>query len=294
VTIPLKLVIKQRISPEGHDGGITCLINHTDGQIVSASSESIRVWEQDSLGNYKCKQVLTINGMLASLLSLPHGRLAFSSWGRGIRIWDGGECTHTVQQEDLTTALLLLPNGLMVCGVKDHLILLNPENGFQLIDKKHSKEGYSNQLLLLKNGKSFASAWSCFSIMIWEFHKELKCIKTVKDFNRVFCITNLPDGNILVGGRMSIKVYDNDLICLKVIEKAHLRNVTSMVLISGGLLVSASAETIKIWDIYSDFNCLRTIKEAHAFHNRIDTLIQLPNGFASCSPDKTTKIWDII
>jgi WD40 repeat protein len=299
IVVPLKLVVKEHQRLEEHSNKVTCLINHTRGQIISASRESIRLWEPDSLDYYKCKQVIPTDSHHKALVSLGNDCFASCSFDSitfdfKILIWNGKSCTRVLDQETGVHFLLLLPNGLLLCD-DNELQLLNPEKGFELAyATRVSIGGGVVKALLLSNGKLFASVWFDDSIMICDINPEFKFIKKVNDYDRVSCMVELPDGNIVTAGKKTIKVYDNDLNCIKDIKDPHPEQISSMVLVSDGLLVSASAGTIKIWDVYSGFKCLRTINEAHAYGNKINALVKLPSGgFASCSDDKIIKIWEL-
>jgi WD40 repeat protein len=219
IIIPFKLRMREQQKLEGHTNNITCLINHTDGEIVSASEHTICVWELNNIGNYTLKHVLTEHTQkVTSLISLPNGNLASGSYDKTIRIWNGKECIETIQQEAIINSMILTPDGYMIVARYGHLVVLDPENRFKQVNEIQIYSLINIQLLLLSDGKSFASVWSNDYIMIHGLYPTIQRIRYVLDNDHVCCILQLPDGNIVAGGKKRIKVYDINLICVKVIE----------------------------------------------------------------------------
>lgn len=58
------------------------------------------------------------------------------------------------------------------------------------------------------------------------------------------------------------------------------------------ILVSCSADlTIKVWDVNSDYKCIKTL---HGHDHSVSSVAYLPSGdiIVSSSRDRTIKIWD--
>ena len=71
----------------------------------------------------------------------------------------------------------------------------------------------------------------------------------------------------------------------------HTSNVESVCVLPDGNLASGSQDkSIKIWDIRSSGECIRTLND----HSGVWSVCALPDGnLASCSLDESIKIWDI-
>ena len=113
--------------------------------------------------------------------------------------------------------------------------------------------------------------------------EDIKSIKTITGHTeRVKSLLHLKDGRVASCSR-DIRIYDpsNDYHCDQVIKR-HSEGITSICQLNDGTIVSCSLYAIMIGDY--------TIKNAH--DSWIWKVITLPNNrIASCSADKTIKIW---
>ena len=113
--------------------------------------------------------------------------------------------------------------------------------------------------------------------------EDIKSIKTITGhYSYVISLLHLKDGRV-ASCSDDIRIYDpsNDYHCDQVIER-HSKGIRSICQLEDGTIVSCSFDAIMIGDY--------TINNAH--DRWIDKVITLPNNrIASCSDDKTIKIW---
>ena len=120
-------------------------------------------------------------------------------------------------------------------------------------------------------------------------------IKTINERSKfVTSLLLLSDGRLASCSRdKTIKIYDikNNYHCDITLE-GHTDCVTYISQLYNNILISCSSHTIKIWSItQSSYQCDYTINNAH--NDYIWKVIPLTNNrIASCSGDKTIKIWN--
>jgi WD40 repeat protein len=148
----------------------------------------------------------------------------------------------------------------------------------------------------LRNGK-LCSGSADTSIIIWNIKKD-DSIQTFsnEDNNWVKCVFELDNGIIVAGcGNKIIKLWkpksDNTYEISKIIG-AHSKEIRTLCQVDETHFASGSFDnTIKIWDI-DTLECVQTLDEQTSYILGIINLkMEGKQALASCSKDKTIKIW---
>ena len=151
-------------------------------------------------------------------------------------------------------------------------------------------------LILLKN-KHLCSGGADLTIKIWDW-EEQNCLSTLKGHEKwVKCILELNNGIIVSGSDDStIKIWQN-YIHIKTLRK-HTHSVRTFCQINNYYFASGSFDcTIKIWAINTwiciqsfighclNIICIISLENKNKYNDNY-------NYMASCSNDKTIKIWE--
>ena len=166
-------------------------------------------------------------------------------------------------------------------------------------------EGHDDCILsivLLKEKNYLCSGAADLNIRIWNWEKN-KCLYILKGHEKwVKCILELDNGIIISGSDdKTIKIW-KDYINIKTLEE-HKNSIRSLCQINENFFASGSFDfSIKIWDI-NTWECIQTLV---GHESNIICVISLNNNnqksktlnymkqsllIASCSNDKTIKIW---
>ena len=122
----------------------------------------------------------------------------------------------------------------------------------ELIDINFSSE-YTKELEKIKESTKLINPKKFFKYNIKFLHHSLNCIKTIKEEpdNRIYCITQLKNGNIVTGGTKGVlNVWDINTLKKVDYFKAHDKLIYSVIQLNDGRLVSASAD---LWIKFFDF-----------------------------------------
>ena len=152
-------------------------------------------------------------------------------------------------------------------------------------------------LTLLKN-KNLCSGGADITLKIWDWEEKI-CLSTLKGHNKwVKCVFELNNNVILSGSDdNTIKLWKN-YINIKTLKK-HKHSVRALCQINNYYFASGSFDcSIIIWEIKT-WKCIQTLV---GHNSNIISLISLEyknkstnnydNTIASCSNDKTIKIWE--
>ena len=157
-------------------------------------------------------------------------------------------------------------------------------------------------ILLQKNYNYLCSGSADLTIRIWDWENNI-CLHVLKGHEKwVKCLLELDNGIIVTGSDdKSIKLW-KDQINIKTIEE-HKNSVRALCLINSKYFASGSFDyTIKIWEINS-WVCVQTLIGHNSniicviplkYNNRKENMnnSKNPTLIASCSNDKSLKIWE--
>jgi WD40 repeat protein len=201
-----------------------------------------------------------------------------------------GEILKTLtDHSDWVQTLVVLKNGDLASGSKDHTIKIWNSSTGSLKRTLKGHNGYVETLAVLQNG-DLASGSADKTIRIWNVETGEEKRKLASHRNWFLSLAVLLNGDLASGSEDSIKIWDSLTWELKRTLTGHRNYVRSLAVLQNGDLVSGSWDsTIKIWDS-STWELKRTLT-GHT--NRIGALEILPNGdLVSGSGDNTIKIWD--
>jgi WD40 repeat protein len=157
-------------------------------------------------------------------------------------------------------------------------------------------------LIILQNNNYLCSGSADLSIRIWDWENN-NCISILKGHEKwVKCILELHNGIIVSGSDdKTIKLW-KDYELFKTIED-HTNSVRTFCQINNNYFASGSFDcTIKIWDINtwacvqtlighdSNIICVISLNQSNKYNNNQN--MKRPALIASCSNDKSIKIWE--
>ena len=172
----------------------------------------------------------------------------------------------------------------------NHYNYYTRENIINIINK------YEIKIYNCNNTKELINYYNNYNILINHVDiNNINNIKTIYEHSKfVNSLLLLSDGRLASCSEdKTIKIYDikNNYHCDITLE-GHTDCVTYISQLYNNILISCSSHTIKIWSItQSSYQCDYTINNAH--NDYIYKVIPLTNNrIASCSADKTIKIWN--
>jgi WD40 repeat protein len=147
-------------------------------------------------------------------------------------------------------------------------------------------------LINLGNNCFASGSWDK-TIKVWD--ARYNCINTLRIDSVPFTLLFINE-NIFASGMYdgSIKLwqcnYNYTVIeCFKTISQ-HVNKICSLAFSGTGCLVSSSRDmTIKVWDVYNDFSCIKTFFGNNTFKS---ILVLSDNRIVSASGDTTIRLWN--
>ena len=286
----------------GHTNKIVSLIELESGKLVSGSYDNtIRIWDiNDKIGN---EQVINESERILSLLEFEKNKILSGTGDNSINLWDLENPEQKIfsfkGHELWVNALVKCDSNCFASASNDSKIKIWDYFKRECVSTLKGHVDCILSLILLKN-KNLCSGSADLTIRIWDWGLG-ECISILKGHTRwVKCVLEL-DNDILVTGSddKTIKLWKNE-INFKTLEE-HAHSVRTFCQINKSYFASGSFDyTIPIWEIDS-WKCFHTL---YGRELNIICLISLKyqnendyekNDYneliASCSNDKTIKIW---
>ena len=292
---------------KGHKEKIVSLIQLSSGKLASGSYDNtIRIWDMNSL---KENRIIKEKGKVFALLEFENGKLLSGTSENSINLWDIHDSPFLIENSLFSfTGHELWINCLVKCS---QTCFASASNDAKIKIWDYYKRKCITELcghldcilslILLKNNY-LCSGSVDLTIKIWDWEKEF-CVSTLKGHEKwVKSVFELDNGIILSGSDdKTIKIWKdyNNIMTLK----EHTHSVRTFCQINKRFFASGSFDsTIKIWEI-DTWKCVQTL----IGHNlNIICIITLKNynfeykeyyknksnAIASCSNDKTIKIWE--
>ena len=290
---------------EGHTEKIVSLIELNSGRLASGSYDNtIRIWDT----NYENEDIL-IKGKsrILCLLEFENNTILCGTSDNLINLYEinsmNYELIHRFIGHTLwVNCLAKINNNYFASASNDTTIKI-----WDYYNKKCIKtlEGHDDcilSLILLKENDYLCSGAADLTIRIWDWEKN-KCLHILKGHEKwVKCVLELDNGIIISGSDdKTIKIwkeYNN----IKTIEE-HENSIRSLCQINKDYFASGSFDcSIKIWDINTweciqtlvghDSNIICVISLNNNNHKNQMNYMKKPLLIASCSNDKTIKIWE--
>jgi energy-coupling factor transporter ATP-binding protein EcfA2/sugar lactone lactonase YvrE len=243
---------------EGHQGAVTDITYHPQGQSFASVSEDhhVKLWSKDGA---LLKIFPGKGGNITRIRFRPDGQqLAIATANGILQIWDGAGAVR---------------------------------RSFQ------GHQGYITSLAVNPNGQTFVSAGDDRTIKLWNWQgKLLKTYRGHTD--GVSSLSFSPDGQMLASASWdkTIQLWSMKGQHLKTL-KGHRDEVTEVVFSPDGQsLASASADrTIKLWQVADGTveTMTRKARGSHSHRDRINSIQFSPDGkrLASASADGTIGVW---
>ena len=283
----------------GHTNKIVSLIEIESGKLVSGSYDNtIRIWDiNDKIGN---EQVINETERILSLLEFEKNKILSGTGDNSINLWDLENPEQKIfsfkGHELWVNALVKCDSNCFASASNDSKIKIWDYYKRECISTLKGHVDCILSLILLKN-KNLCSGSADLTVRIWDWGL-CECISILKGHSRwVKCVLELDNGILVTGSDdKTIKLWKNE-INFKTLEE-HAHSVRTFCQINKTYFASGSFDyTIKIWEIDS-WKCVQTL---YGHELNIICLISLKyqneNDYenneliASCSNDKTIKIW---
>ena len=288
---------------DGHTEKIVSLIELSSGKLASGSYDStIRIWD---IYNNREEKLIKEMGKVLCLLEFEEDKLLSGTSDNCINLWDlnsdEDNCQFSFKGHTLwVNSLVKLNNNYFASASNDSKIRIwdyYNKNCFNIL------KGHTDcilYLILLKQNNNYLCSGSVdLTIRIWDWENS-NCLHVLRGHkNWVKCICELSNGIILSGSDdYTIKLW-KDYYNINTLE-GHSNSIRALCQINDDYFASGSFDsTIKIWDINS-WKCIMTL---YGHESNIICLISLNyknddinnskiNYLASCSNDKTIKIWE--
>ncbi len=286
---------------KGHIEKIVSLIQLSSGKLASGSYDNtVRIWNMDTL---KEDKIINERGRVFALLEFERDKLLTGTSQNVINIWDLNSnkyrCEFSFSGHELWINCLEKINDYYFASASNDArikIWDYPKRQF-LYDLCGHKDCILSLIVLRNN--CLCSGSADLTIKIWDWEKR-RCISSLEGHERwVKCVFELDNG-ILVSGSddKTIKLWKNNNLISTLKEHEH--SVRSFCQINSNYFASGSFDcTIKIWNI-NTLDCVQTITGHSSniiciiyLHNKRG-YVNKRNSIASCSNDKTIKVWDLI
>ena len=289
---------------EGHTEKIVSLIELYSGQIVTGSyDKTIRIWNT----NYDKEDIIIEEkSRILCLLEFEKNSILCGTSNNLINLYNINSLNYEFIYSFIGHTLWV---NCLVQINKNYFASASNDTKIKIWDYFNKKcirtlEGHDDcilSLILLKKSNYLCSGAADLNIRIWDWERN-KCLYILKGHEKwVKCLLELNNGIIVSGSDdKKIKIW-KDNINIKTIGE-HKNSIRSLCQINDDYFASGSFDsTIKIWEIYT-WECVQTLIGHNSniiclislnYNNKINSeQMNNPALLASCSNDKTVKIWE--
>ena len=284
----------------GHESNVTAITQLKSGKLATGGYDNtIRIWD---IAKNEGDKIIKEDEKILVLLEFEENKL-LSGTANNIHLWDLNSNSEIYEKSFeghilWVMGLVKIDNKRFASASNDvHIKVWDYDSVECLMDlTEHTNCILS--LVLLRNGK-LCSGSADDSIKIWDIEKK-ECIQTLTGHEKwVRCVFELDNGIIVSGSQEGIKLWglnkdniDGEYVLLKTI-KEHKNTVRTFCQVDEEHFASGSFDyTIKIWKI-NTWECVQTL-DGHI--DNIIGIIKLKKegkqAIASCSSDKSIKIWE--
>ena len=285
---------------EGHTDKIVHLIELASGKVASGSYDNtIRIWDLDT---GKQENIIKENGRVFCILEFEENKILSGTSDNSITLWDASLPNDNYIYN--FTGHELWVNYIVKCD-ENHFASASNDMNIKIWDYYNRNcistlKGHQDCVLalsLLKN-KNLCSGSADLTLKIWDW-EEQTCLSTLKGHEKwVKCVFELNNGIIVSGSDdNSIRLWEN-FTNIKTL-KEHTHSVRTLCQINNNYFASGSFDcNIKIWEINTwvcvqtfvghSLNIICIISFEHKNNNNNNNHYSI----ASCSNDRTIKIWE--
>ena len=288
---------------EGHTEKIVSLIELSSGQIVTGSYDNtIRIWNV----NYDKEDIIIEEkSRILCLLEFEKNNLLCGTSENLINLYNINSSNYEFIYSFIghtlwVNCLVKINRNYFASASNDTKIKI-----WDFYNKKCIKtlEGHDDcilSLIILQKNNYLCSGAADLHIRIWDWERN-KCLYILKGHEKwVKCLLELNNGIIISGSDdKKIKIW-KDNINIKTLSD-HNNSIRSLCQINSLYFGSGSFDsTIKIWSI-NTWECVQTLNGHNSNiiclislnnNNKQKGQIKNPSLIASCSNDKTVKIWE--
>lgn len=288
---------------EGHSEKIVSLIELSSGQIVTGSYDNtIRIWNV----NYdKVDIIIEAKSRILCLLEIEKNSILCGTSDNLIKLYNINSLNYEFIYSFIghtlwVNSLVKINNNFFASASNDTKIKIWDYCNKKSVTTLEGHEDCILSLILLKKNNYLCSGAADLNIRIWDWERKL-CLYILKGHEKwVKCLLELNNGIIISGSDdKTIKIWQNNINIKTITE--HKNSIRSLSQINNYYFGSGSFDcTIKIWKI-NTWECIQTLI---GHNSNIICLISLNNSvkqnsldkhlalIASCSNDKTVKIWE--
>jgi WD40 repeat protein len=285
-------------------GNVVSIIHLPDGSTATADHDGIiNVW--DTKNDYEL--IMTIDTklhILYSIASLPNGDIIVSSTSicfySKANNYKYSHCIGCEPSSSISVRCLLSRDGRLFANVSTlpgpgSINVFDSNDNFKLVKALKMKTFhsglddlcYSAIVILLSNCNLAITISNIIYILDTVDYEPKLSLHGHKQL--IVSVAELPEGDIISGSydktiRLWSKTYYE---CSKVIDVQDI--VYSFEVFGHCYMVSSSDNTLKIWDINSDFVCVKT----YSNDSDIKGLFTLPGGKVASLSYSSIKIWEI-
>ena len=276
-----------------HTNGVNCLTVMNDGRLVSCSGDgSIIIYNKET---YKPDIIIKEHSDIVTYITqLSSGILASCSYDNSIKLFNIKENKYEVLQTlndhtDWVNKIIELKNKALVsCSDDCSIIFYIKDNIKYKKDYQISTNGYCFNIIqtkdyeiCYKNGNTI-----CFYDLLER--KVKSSISNISCCNMIMMTKDL----LLITGENKISIINVNNYKLRIINVPGAGCIYGVCILNQNMLLTGdNSKIIRQWRIEGD-NLILISKKEKAHDDYISNLFNLGNGhIASCSCDKTIKIW---
>jgi WD40 repeat protein len=275
---------------------INTLTSYINNTIITTSEDSrLKILNMNEYKYYITLPEHINFAHIASLISLPNGNIAFSTWFNNFKILDSnmGFCCISsleIYEYDALRHLLMLPNGHIaiaaVLNDDSYVLVLNYNNEFISHNLFNAQGNEINSFVNLNNNR-FACGMMNSDIRIWVIEGDsYTCVKILNgNSESIDYLLYIDDCELLLAGADDkTNVWDlNNYECIRTIE-----GMSCLLYLRDGYFASSSWDNkIKIWSLLG-FRCVSILEGHHAV---IQFMLLLEGKRIVSADDKEILVW---
>ena len=276
-----------------HTKDVTCLTVMNDGRLVSCSNDkSIIIYNKET---YKPDLIIKEHsGAVNYIIQLSSGILASCSFDESIKLFNIKENKYEVLQTlndhtDWVNKIIELKNKTLVsCSDDNSIIFYIKDNIKYKKDYQISTNGYCYNIIQTKDNEICYNEYDTICFYDLLERKVKSSISNISNCNMIMMTKDL----LLITGKNKISIINVNNYKLRIINVPEAGCIWGVCILNQNMLLTGDeSKIIRQWRIEGD-NLILISKKEKAHDDYITGLLNLGNGhIASCSWDKTIKIW---